>query len=97
MDSRESDDSSSHSKQKYEEAQGDLNSLIKHMSDDNSTFYGSAPEEFWCHVSSPPTDMVEDCESEASKSLSSEASDSQAMQFIDPSELEIGEEIAEGG
>ncbi len=97
MDSSESNYSSSHSKQKQEEAQDDLNSLINHMSDDNSTFYGSAPEEFWCHVSSPPTDIVEDCESEASKSLSSEASDSQAMQFIDPSELEVGEEIAEGG
>jgi serine/threonine protein kinase len=97
MDSRENDDSSSHSKQKQEEAEYDLNSLINHMSDDNSTFYGSAPEEFWCHVSSPPTDMVEDCESEASKSLSSEASDSKAMQFIDPSELQVGEEIAEGG
>ncbi|CAM6024248.1 unnamed protein product [Sphagnum balticum] len=78
MDSRDSDDSSSHSKQKQEEAQDDLSSLINQMSDDNLKFYGSAPEEFWCHVSSPPTDMVEDCEFEASKSLSSEASDSQA-------------------
>lgn len=93
MDSRESDDSSSHSKQKHEEAQDDLNSLINHMSDDNSTFYGSAPEEFWCHVSSPPTDMVEDCESEAADDRVS----FEAMQFIDPSELEVGEEIAVGG
>ncbi len=93
MDSRESDNSSSHSKQKHEEAQDDLNSLINHMSDDNSTFYGSAPEEFWCHVSSPPTDMVEDCESEAADDRVS----FEAMQFIDPSELEVGEEIAVGG
>jgi serine/threonine protein kinase len=86
MDSRESDDSSSHPKQKQEEAQDDLNSLINHMSDENSTFYGSAPEKYWC-LSSPPTDMVEDCESEAFE----------AMQFIDPSELEVGEQIASGG
>jgi hypothetical protein len=43
MDSRESDNSSSHSKQKQEEAQGDLSSLINQMSDDNLKFNGSAP------------------------------------------------------
>ncbi len=39
-----------------------------------------------------PTDMVEDCESEASD----DGVSFEAMQFIDPSELEVGEEIAEG-
>ncbi|KAH8938267.1 hypothetical protein BDL97_16G073200 [Sphagnum fallax] len=58
------------------------------------TFYGSAPPELWTEVL--PTD-VQDISHEQNSIQGTDNSDLDHLLHIDPSELQIGEKIAEGG
>ncbi len=58
------------------------------------TFYGSAPPELWTEVL--PTD-VQDISHDRHSIQGKDSSDLDQLLHIDPSELQIGEKIAEGG
>jgi serine/threonine protein kinase len=58
------------------------------------TFYGSAPPELWTEVL--PTD-VQDINHEQNSIQGTDSSDLDQLLHIDPSELQIGQMIAEGG
>jgi hypothetical protein len=58
------------------------------------TFYGSAPPELWTEVL--PTD-VQDISHEQNSIQGTDSSDLDQLLHIDPSELQIGQMIAEGG
>jgi serine/threonine protein kinase len=58
------------------------------------TFYGSAPPELWTEVL--PTD-VQDISHEQNSIQGTDSSDLDQLLHIDPSELQIGRKIAEGG
>jgi serine/threonine protein kinase len=58
------------------------------------TFYGSAPPELWTEVL--PTD-VQDTSHEQNSIQGTDSSDLDQLLHIDPSELQIGDKIAEGG